>query len=104
MLLIFFLPETSSTNILYRRTRRLRKITGNANLKCEPEIMAEQMTPRDVALMTLVRPLTLNFTEPMVFLLNLYIALVYGMLLSLIPHQNGVVLRHALERLALHLV
>lgn len=30
--------------------------------------------------MTLVRPITLNFTEPMVFLLNLYIALVYGLL------------------------
>lgn len=30
--------------------------------------------------MTLVRPFTLNFTEPMVFLLNLYIALVYGLL------------------------
>lgn len=30
--------------------------------------------------MTLVRPFTLNFTEPMVFLLNLYIALIYGLL------------------------
>lgn len=30
--------------------------------------------------MTLVRPITLNFTEPMVFLLNLYIALIYGLL------------------------
>ncbi|KAF2255830.1 multidrug resistance protein-like protein [Trematosphaeria pertusa] len=55
--LFFFLPETSSTNILYRRTRRLH-----------------------IAMMTLVRPITLNFTEPMVFLLKLYIALVYGLL------------------------
>jgi DHA1 family multidrug resistance protein-like MFS transporter len=30
--------------------------------------------------MTFVRPITLNFTEPMVFLLNLYIALIYGLL------------------------
>lgn len=30
--------------------------------------------------MVLVRPITLNFTEPMVFLLNLYIALIYGLL------------------------
>jgi MFS transporter, DHA1 family, multidrug resistance protein len=30
--------------------------------------------------MSLVRPITLNFTEPMVFLLNLYIALIYGLL------------------------
>ncbi|GME31185.1 Major facilitator superfamily [Neofusicoccum parvum] len=78
--IFFFLPETSSTNILYRRTKRLRKLTGNQKLKCEPEIMAENMTGKDIALMTLVRPFTLNFTEPMVFLLNLYIALVYGLL------------------------
>lgn len=78
--LFFFLPETSSTNILYRRTRRLRKITGDDRLTCEPEIMAEQMTGKDIALMVLIRPISLNFTEPMVFLLNLYIALIYGLL------------------------
>jgi len=49
-------------------------------LKCEPEIAAENMTPREVAMISLVRPITLNFTEPMVFLLNLYIALIYGLL------------------------
>lgn len=46
--IFFFLPETSSSNILYRRTARLRKLTGNEKLKCEPEIMAENMTGRDV--------------------------------------------------------
>jgi len=78
--LIFFLPETSAQNILYRRTRRLRKLTGNDKLKCEPEIVSENMTGKDIALMTLVRPFTLNFQEPIVLLLNLYIALVYGLL------------------------
>lgn len=76
--LFFFLPETSSTNILYRRTRRLRKVTRNQKLKCEPELMGESMTGKDIVMMTLVRPITLNFLEPMVFLLNLYIALIYG--------------------------
>lgn len=78
VLLFFFLPETSSANILYRRTQRLKKLTGNDKLKCEPELIGEQMTPKEIVLMALVRPITLNFTEPMVFLLNLYIALVYG--------------------------
>ena len=80
VLFIFFLPETSSSNILYRRTRRLRKLTGIQSLSCQPEIMAEQMTGRDVVLIALVRPITLSFLEPIVFLLNLYIALVYGLL------------------------
>lgn len=79
ILFIFFLPETSSTNILYRRTRRLRKLTGIQTLSCQPEIMAEHMTGKEVVLIALIRPITLNL-EPIVFLLNLYIALIYGLL------------------------
>ncbi|KAF2097291.1 MFS transporter [Rhizodiscina lignyota] len=78
--LFFFLPETSANNILFRRTRRLRKKTGDQKLICEAELMAESMTGKDVVMIALVRPITLNFTEPMVFLLNLYIALIYGIL------------------------
>ena len=78
--LTFFLPETSASNIIYRRTARYRRITGNPNLKCEPELEAEGMTRNEIIQMTLVRPFTLSFTEPIVFLLNLYIALVYALL------------------------
>jgi len=49
-------------------------------LKCEPELMSEQMTGKEIVLMTLVRPFSLNFLEPILFLLNLYIALIYGLL------------------------
>jgi len=80
ILFTFFLPETSSANILYRRTRRLRKLTGIQTLSCQPEIMGEQMTGKDIALIALIRPITLNFLEPIVLLLNLYIALIYGLL------------------------
>lgn len=78
--MIIFLPETSSMNILYRRTRRLRKLTGRSDLRSEGELMSEHMTGKEIALMTLVRPFTLTFTEPILFLLNLYIALIYGLL------------------------
>lgn len=78
--LTLFLPETSSSNILYRRTARYRKLTGNQNLKCHPELEAEGMTGGEIAQMTLIRPFTLTFTEPIVFLLNLYIALIYALL------------------------
>lgn len=46
--LFFFLPETSSPNILYRRTKRLRKLTGDDRFTCEPEMIAAEMTPKDV--------------------------------------------------------
>ncbi|KAI0317443.1 major facilitator superfamily domain-containing protein [Amylostereum chailletii] len=80
VILFFFFPETSPANILFRRAARLRKATGNPNLKSESEIEAEHMTPRDVAMIALVRPFTLNFQEPIVLALNLYIGLVYALL------------------------
>ncbi|KAG5660904.1 hypothetical protein KAF25_002547 [Fusarium avenaceum] len=80
ILFIFFLPETSAANILYRRSRRLRKLTGNEKLVCEAELATQDMSMKDMALMTLVRPFQLSLGEPIVFLLNLYIALIYGLL------------------------
>lgn len=49
VLLIICLPETSAANILYRRTQRLKKLSGNSKLKCEPELEAEQMTGKEVS-------------------------------------------------------
>lgn len=80
LVLIFLLPETSSGNILYRRARRLRKLTGNDKLVCEAELAGKDMSAGDVAKMTLVKPFQLLFTEPIVFILDLYIALIYGLL------------------------
>ena len=80
LFLFFLLPETSSSNILYRRTCRIRALTGNAQLKCQPEIEAEGMSGKEILLMVFVRPFTLSFTEPICFLLNFYLALIYGLL------------------------
>ncbi|KAI5201823.1 multidrug resistance protein-like protein [Aureobasidium subglaciale] len=87
--LIFFFPETSANNILYRRTARLRKWqTENGYLddkpydkiKCQPEIDGEKMGAADMAKMTLVKPFSLTLKEPIVLSLNLYIALIYAVL------------------------
>jgi hypothetical protein len=51
-MLIFFFPETSSNTILLKRAKRLRKRTGNENLKSESEIQSSQMTGKDIAMMT----------------------------------------------------
>lgn len=80
--LFFTFPETSSANILYRRTARLRKLQpeNGVQIKCQPEIDAEKMTPSEGLKMTFVKPFTLMLGEPIVFALNLYIALVYAVL------------------------
>ncbi|KAL4897762.1 major facilitator superfamily domain-containing protein [Aspergillus ambiguus] len=80
VLLFFFLPETFAPNILYRRARRVRQITGNKNYMCEAEIELKTVKPKDVLFEALVRPFELCFLEPIVFLMNLYISLIYGIL------------------------
>jgi DHA1 family multidrug resistance protein-like MFS transporter len=80
ILVTIFLPETSSMNILYRRARRLRKRTGRTDLKSEGEIIGESITGKDIVMMVLIKPFSLTFTEPILFLLKLYIALIYGLL------------------------
>jgi DHA1 family multidrug resistance protein-like MFS transporter len=56
VLLILFLPETSSANILHRRSRRLRKLTGNDKLVIEGELASNDRSFKDMAIMTLFRP------------------------------------------------
>lgn len=78
--LIWAMPETSSVNILTRRAQRLRKRTGNTNLKSEGEIIGQHMKPMDIVNMTLYLPLKMSITEPICFALNLYIGLIYAIL------------------------
>ena len=86
ILLSFTLPETSSANILFRRAARLRRLTGSDRFKSQGEIDSAHMTGKDIALMTLVRPFTMTFTEPIVLAIDLYIGLVYMILYSCVPH------------------
>lgn len=80
VVLVVTLPETSSANILYRRAKRLRKVTGNPNLRTKGEIMSANLTSKELAMMTFVRPFVLSFTEPIVLGINFHIGLVYGIL------------------------
>lgn len=79
--LFFLLPETSGANILYKRAKRLRKATGDERLRSQSEIDTASHTVRD-HLLVLGRAFSLTFTEPIVFAMNLYMALVYGLLFT----------------------
>ncbi|RAH81524.1 synaptic vesicle transporter [Aspergillus japonicus CBS 114.51] len=74
------LPETYAPNILYRRAARVRKITGDANCVSESELELRSVSKKDLLFEALIRPFQLSFLEPIVFLLNLYISLIYGIL------------------------
>ncbi|KAF3403422.1 Caffeine resistance protein 5 [Talaromyces pinophilus] len=77
--LFFLMPETSVANILYRRAKRLRKQTGKAILKSQFEIDAAEVSVKD-HLVVLGRAFTMTVSEPVVFFVDLYCALLYGVL------------------------
>ena len=83
LVLIFcFLPETSASNILYRRAKRLRQEAGIESIRAGSELESLDLSKKDVAYKTLVRPFVLCFQEPICLLLNTYTALITGLLFA----------------------
>ena len=80
LVLCFLLPETYSKTLLYRKAERLRAITGNENITSEGEIENKKMNKRELAIDTLWRPIEISIVEPVVLLINIYIALVYSIM------------------------
>ena len=83
LVLIFcFLPETSASNILFRRAKRLRQEAGIEFIRAESEMESLDLSKKDVAYKTVVRPFVLCFQEPICLLLNTYTALITGLLFA----------------------
>lgn len=80
ILLFFFMPESSPSTILLSRAKRLRKATGNHQLRSQSEIDAAQRVVAANQLATLGSAFVLTFSEPIVFVMDLYTALLYGIL------------------------
>ncbi|KAL6880038.1 MFS general substrate transporter [Trichoderma longibrachiatum] len=82
VLIFFFLPETSTPNILLRRARRLRRVTKNNNLQSQSEMEQAKLTVNEVVVQNLWRPLQINLFDPSVLFTSLYIGLMYGIFYS----------------------
>ena len=76
----FTLPESLGKAILRRKAQRLRALTGNPNIVSEGELENQSMTLREVAIDTLWRPIEIIVFEPVVLLIDLYIALIYSII------------------------
>src|SRR5947207_5988680 len=69
--------ESYHPTLLARKTKRLIKETGNKNLK---SALDTGRTPKDLFLFSIVRPTKMLFRSPIVFLLSVFVAVVYGYL------------------------
>ncbi len=77
-----FMPETYAPVLLRRRAERLSKITGKV-YRSKADIEQGKTTLGEAFKTALSRPWILLFREPIVFLLSLYMAIVYGTLYML---------------------
>lgn len=78
VLTLFLLPETYPPVLLERKAKNLRKETGNQDLRAPTELSGR--TPGQLLLLNVVRPTKMLVKSPVVFLLSLFIAVIYGYL------------------------
>jgi DHA1 family multidrug resistance protein-like MFS transporter len=76
------LPETSASNILLRRARRLRKLTGNSKLQAQSEIDLKGLEFSAIATDALIKPIEIMIKDPAVLFTNVYTSIVYGIYYS----------------------
>lgn len=80
--MFFFLPETSSANILLRRARRLRKLTGNDRFMSQSEIDQRNLKTSAVLIDALIKPLEITLKDPAILFVQIYTAIIYGIYYS----------------------
>ncbi|KAJ5938153.1 hypothetical protein N7454_004495 [Penicillium verhagenii] len=74
---VLTIKESYPPTLLAWKTKRLQKETGNPNLRSK---LDTGRTSRQLFLHSIVRPTKMLFLSPIVFLLSLYVALIYGYL------------------------
>lgn len=68
--------ETHANVLLEQKTHRLRKSTGNLTLRSS--VTQKRITVRQVLVNALVRPVKLLIRSPIVLVISIYVALVFG--------------------------
>lgn len=74
---IFLLRETYHPTLLQRKANKLRKETGNPNLKSKYD---SGLKPADLFKLSIVRPAKMLIFSPIVLALSTFMAVVYGYL------------------------
>jgi MFS family permease len=85
--MFFFLRETYEITLLNQKAARLRKETGNPNLRSALDL---GLTTRALFKKSIVRPMKMLLFSPIVLALSTYMAFVYGLLYLLFTTITGV--------------
>lgn len=74
------MPETLEDNILLRRAKRLRKLTGDNKYVSQSELNQKNMTFGQVAKNAFVKPFEINIKDPAILFTSIYSGIIYGKL------------------------
>ncbi|KAF2810286.1 MFS general substrate transporter [Mytilinidion resinicola] len=77
ILAFVFMRESYAPVILERRAAKLRKETGNPNLRSK---LTSPISPKELFRLSIVRPTKMLLTSPIVFCMSFYSAVAYGIL------------------------
>ncbi|KAJ5173570.1 MFS multidrug transporter [Penicillium coprophilum] len=80
ILIVLVLPESYAPVILVSKASKLRKATKIWGIHAKQEEV--EVNLKELAVKNLSRPLRLLFTEPIVLLISIYVAFIYGLLYS----------------------
>lgn len=75
---VFFLDESHHGLILVRKAELMRRRTGNWGIHAPHETVS--LSLKEICEKNITRPLVMLFTEPILFLITLYNAFIYGLL------------------------
>lgn len=78
VLWLFTMPETSADNILLRRARRLRKLTGDNRYMAQSEIIQKNQTFSKIVYEALLVPLLITIKDPAVLFINILSSVIYS--------------------------
>lgn len=84
IVLFCFLPETNADTILLMRAKRLRKLTGNENLRSDSEIKQGNLHFLKLLGTYLTTPFLVTIQDPSIAFINVYTGLIYGIFVSCI--------------------
>lgn len=81
VLMLLFLPETSSEAILLQRAQRLSKLTGK-QFQTPSQIQNATTSPISRLLDALIKPIEITFKDPAVLFVQIYTSIIYGIYYS----------------------
>lgn len=82
IIMFLLLPETSTPNLLLRRAKRIRKLTGNERFMSQSEIDQRNMKVSHIFLDALIKPMEITIKDPAVLFVQIYTAIIYGIYYS----------------------